>query len=147
MPRRSKRVPAHDKKIRLVKQKDEFGCVVACLAMVLGKTYEEVDADFDNDFTKKGTQLAMIADYLSDHGYSIIKKSVSFYSHKDFGREELLTPFAPSHIVIVKDKVDLPFDHAIVMDNAGKLYCPSGSPDEESRNAYLIISVIGIYKN
>jgi hypothetical protein len=43
------------RKIIHVQQKHDKGCVIACIAMVLGWEYDKVISEFDNDFNKKGT--------------------------------------------------------------------------------------------
>lgn len=40
--------------MKLVKCKDRDGCAPACIATILGWTYEEVTKFFQNDFTKDG---------------------------------------------------------------------------------------------
>lgn len=115
--------------IKLVKQEGKCGCVIACLAMVLGKTYREIESDFWNDFEEQGIDLEKTADYLSDCNYSVIQKEVTYYNTAKFGRDELLKPFAPVHLVRIRPKFDADVGHLVVMDENGELFCPSeGSP-------------------
>jgi len=132
--------------VTLVPQDDDNGCVPACLAMILGCSYEDVTKDFDADFTKKGVTAELISEYLGDRGYSVVRKSVECYVHKDFGREMLLTPFAPIHIVHLKHSVNSDSYHVVVMDSQGKLLDPAESSEEDVRSAYQILEVFGIYK-
>lgn len=132
--------------IKLVEQEDDCGCVVACIAMVLGRTYQSVRADWGNDFTTEGVDLEQMMNYLGDHGCSIVYKAMRYYRHKDFAREAMLTPFAPIHIVRVLPNCDSKTGHVVVMDAEGKIYCPGGFSDEEIRRAYAVTEVCGIYK-
>lgn len=134
------------KEIKLVRQKERSGCAAACIAMVLGKTYEEIAADFENDFVDSGIELEKTQDYLSDFGCRVIRKEIIYYGvDVKFGRDEILKPFAPVHIVRVKPKFDSEHGHLVVMGADGKLYCPDGDTDEEARNNYVITTVLGLY--
>jgi hypothetical protein len=123
------------------------GCAPACIAMVLGRSYESVLSDFHNDFLDDGQDIEQTMDYLSDFGVSIIRKEVRYYcGDVKFGRDELLKPFAPIHIVRVKEKFDSTTGHLVVMDESGKLFCPLGQTEEEIKNSYVITTVLGLYK-
>lgn len=131
--------------MKIVKQEEKCGCTIACIATVLNLTYKQVRKDFVNDFENEGMKLKNVASYLADHGKQIIHKSELYYSHKDFGRAEMLKPFAPVHIVSIKQSFDHKNGHVVVMDKKGKLFCPDGLTDEEVRNSYLITDTLGIY--
>ena len=124
-------------KIKLVRQEDEFGCTIACLAMVLGKTYKEIKKDFVNKFqgNEDGLTIGMLIDYLGDQGCEVVSKMVDCYNQKDFGRDIILMPFAPVHILNIKHRFDTTL-HAVVMDNKGKIFCPDGATEEEVRDSY-----------
>ena len=132
--------------IKLVKQEEARGCGIACVAMVLGKSYKTVRNDFENDFEKKGLGFDKFIDYLLDHGLQAIKKEVRGWSHRDFARKEMLKPFAPIHIINVQPQYDSKDRHAVVMDAKGKLYCPSGATEKEIRETYIIHEVAGFWK-
>jgi hypothetical protein len=133
-------------KIKFVKQEDRFGCAVACIAMATGRTYEDVSKDFAQDFNKRGLFTRQITQYLADCGFQIIYKKVDFFNDIKFGRDELLKPFAPVHIVNVKQYFDAGSGHSVVMDKKGKIFCPNEVDEEEIKNAYCIDDVIGIYR-
>ena len=132
--------------IKLVEQEEKCGCAVACIAMVLGTTYADVRKDWQNDFENEGVTTAQIIDYLGNVGFAAVYKRISHWTHKDFVREEMLTPFAPIHILSMRPAYDSKNYHVVVMDAEGVLYCPSGLTDEESRRSYLIDETIGLYK-
>lgn len=133
-------------KISLVKQEEKFGCVLACLAMVLGKSYQEVRADFYHDFEKKGFKVETAIGYLADKGFQFIHKEVGFYNRIDFSKSEMLRPFADCHLVRIKQFFDDPNTHLVVMDKNGKIFCPDGATEENIKSSYHIGDVWGIYK-
>jgi hypothetical protein len=133
-------------KVNIVKSKDASGCAIACLATILGTTYEKVKKDFYNDFDEDGITTELITEYLGDKGYNLILKTIPYHTDIDFGRKEMLTPFAPIHIVGLVRKIDAKIGHVVVMDSRGKTYCPSGTTDEETKGSYAITEVIGIFK-
>lgn len=133
-------------KIKLIYQKNKFGCAVACLAMVSGRTYDDVVQDFINDFNEDGLEIEKALDWLGDNGFSVLVKEIRCYNQKDFARAYMFKPFAEVHIVRVRNKVDT-MNHLIVMDKAGKLFCPDGTSDADLRLCYLIDMVLGLYPN
>jgi hypothetical protein len=134
------------KPIKLVRQEDPFGCAVACIAMVLGRTYESVKADWSNDFAKDGVTTNQITGYLGDAGCSVLYKNLMNWNEKDFARKEMFRPFAPAHILCIKQLYDATIYHAVVMDAKGKIYDPAGHTDKEVKSWYLLDEVIGVYK-
>lgn len=134
------------REISFVKQDDLCGCAAACIAMVLGKTYAEVAADFNNDFHDNGIALEDTMSYLSDFGVRVIRKEIIYYGlDVKFGREEILKPFAPVHIIRVKPKFDSTTGHLIVMTKDGRLLCPDGSSEDKIHSFYSVTTVLGLY--
>jgi hypothetical protein len=131
-------------KITLVKQKHKHGCGIACLSMVTGKDYDDIVKDFINDFDEEGMTTYTLIEWLGDYGFSVLFKEIRCYVQKDFARAYMLKPFTEIHIISLKWKADTTH-HFVVMDKDGKLFCPSGSSDEDLRNSYLIDSVVGLY--
>jgi len=134
-------------KVTLVNQTHKYGCSIACAAMVLNEEYDDLIKEFGNNFHKGGIDEETLVDFISDRGYSIIEKKVTVYSKKEFGREELLKPFAPIHIVRVRATADASLQHWVVMDKKGKLICPMEWTDKEVRESYRIMRTVGIYKD
>lgn len=133
-------------KVRFVKQEARCGCSIACMAMVLNKSYAEIAKDFGNDFIDNGQPLDKSLDYLADAGFQIIAKEVKFWNNINFSRKEMLKPFAPVHLVRVLPRFDSENGHLVVMDKRGKLICPDGASERETLNSYAITDVIGLYK-
>lgn len=132
--------------IKFIKQEEDYGCVIACMAMVLGETYSSVRRHFLNDFSKKGISFKETIGYLADKGFQIIHKEVGFYNHIDFSRKEMLKPFAPVHIVLIRNCYDAKMTHVVVMTNKGKILCPQETPEVEIKECYQISDVWGFYK-
>lgn len=131
----------------LVRQEDKSGCAIACMAMVLGKTYQEVKSDLVGDFRDHGDGLTIdeVADYLSDHGFQSIHKATVFRgSGTNWGREYLLEPFAPIHIVRIRFRFNTT-NHVVVMTDKGEFLDPDGKSDAEIRESYLIMSCLGLF--
>lgn len=133
-------------KIRWVEQKHEQGCVVACIAMILGWDYDDVVAEFHNDFDKAGTNTDYAKDFICDHGYSAIEKRGGGYDQISLHNKRMMVPFAPVHIISVQQFVDTPkHAHAFVMDGKGKIYEPSGKAVKQVP-FYYVRHVIGFWK-
>jgi hypothetical protein len=107
-------------KIRYVQQEHEFGCLVACIAMVLGWDYDDVVNHFYNDFDKKGISGDFAKDFICEHGYSVIEKRGTGYIHIEEHNKRMMQPFAPIHIVSVKQFIDAKINHSFVMDAKGR---------------------------
>lgn len=145
MPRNQRKSKSNT--INLVPQEEQFGCAVACIATVLGKTYDEISQTFENDFSVSGINLAQAIEYLGDAGYSIVHKYVTHYNNREFARKYMLTPFAPIHIVRIMPRFDSANGHLVIMDYEGTLHCPAGIEEKDIHTSYLISDVVGIFSD
>jgi hypothetical protein len=108
------------KGVKHVVAKHDKGCVIACIAMVLGWGYDEVATEFQNDFNKAGINTDFAKEFICDHGYSVIEKRGTGYIDLREHNKRMMIPFAPIHIVTVRQFVDKPkHHHAFVMDAKG----------------------------
>lgn len=57
------------REMKAVQQQDRFGCVVACLATVLGRTYEDVRAEIGDP--GRGLTEGAWTEYLASQGYAV----------------------------------------------------------------------------
>lgn len=134
-------------KIELIKQEQAFGCVPACLAMVLGKDYWDLIASFKHDFDKKGVPITYASEYLTDLGFGVITKEIFDVHPRNALDKEMLKPFADAHIVGVFQFADTQESHAVVMTKDGEILCPSGQPAEDLlKGIYFVDKVIGIFE-
>lgn len=132
-------------RIKFVATKDDFGCAIACLAMVTGRTYDDVSADFMRDFNKEGMPWMETVQYAGDAGFAIIEKHYSFWNSKDACMKEMYKPFADVHIMSVRPYADSKESHAVVMTSTGRIICPSKTSSERIKLSYAVNAVAGLY--
>jgi hypothetical protein len=134
-------------KIEFVEQKHKYGCAVACLAMITGKTYDEVADAFEIDFDRKGMPWQLHGEYLGDQGFGVIEKVVKTYHDVAWTQKEMMKPFADAHLLSVSQFCGSKMNHAVVMTNKGKLICPNGICDADMRKGtYYIAHVLGVFE-
>lgn len=117
-------------------------CTIAAMAMILGVRFDQVSKHFEAP--EEGT-LVKVANYLGDHGYAIIIKELMFHSFPRFGFTELCKPFAPAHVLHVKQYADNPTWHVIVMDQKGKLFDPTREVCVLD-DFYMLTGVLGVWR-
>lgn len=135
--------------IGLIRQKDPYGCALACLAMVTGKAYEEVRAAFvGHDFgvsTRElrtgGISYVAVDGYLSDHGYAV--RRLARYDpvlnlHRDPWPVE---PFAPVHVC----EVITSMGHSVVMLADGTVLDPNREEPGRLSDYAAVNYVAGVY--
>jgi hypothetical protein len=133
-------------KIRYVAQKHQHGCLIACIAMVLGWDYDKVAVEFKNDFSKHGTDGEFAKQFICDHGFSVIEKRGTGYLDRRAHNKRMLEPFAPIHIVSVQQFIDKPKQyHGIVMDQKGRLIDPCNKKAKDVI-FYECVHVMGFFQ-
>lgn len=132
-------------KVRWVGQKHDKGCVIACIAMVLGWEYDDVVTHFYNDFDKKGIGGGPAKDFIIEHGYSVIDKQGTGYIHIREHNKRMMQPFAPIHVVSVKQFIDAKINHSFVMDAKGKHFDPHDKSITEVQY-YSVDHIMGFWK-
>jgi hypothetical protein len=132
-------------KFKFVKQEQEHGCAIACIAMILGKTYEEIVRSFHNDFNKEGIRIDKVIDYLSANGVTVIRKGHYGYEDRHKNNLRMLESFADIHYVSFQQFVDVDNNHAIIMLKNGKRVCPTMKYATELVSCYQIDDVLGIF--
>jgi hypothetical protein len=130
----------------LVLQEDPAGCMIACLAMIRGVDYQTVKKDFYGDFEDSGMVGGVAYDYLLGHGYSVIYRRVHGSNHPKMGHEQISDPFAPIHLVTVRDFADSPNHHGVVMLESGLILNPRKNGCTDLAQYYEVISVAGVWK-
>jgi hypothetical protein len=128
-----------------VRQKHEYGCAIASLAMVTSIPYDDIEREFLNDFNRSGVKLEHIKAFLQDHGQSLILKQVEGYLDIASSNKHMLVPFAPAHIVCTSVYVDAETTHSVVMDENGELLDPSDPDRKDWSKFYYISSVMGCW--
>lgn len=111
-------------KIKYVAQKHEYGCAIACLSMITGINYDEIEKKFQANFDKKGLDISYSIKFLIDNGFDVCRKEVIAFSNIEKAKARLLIPFANIHLLSMQPYVDSKTNHAVVMDSKGKIYDP-----------------------
>jgi hypothetical protein len=106
-------------------QEDSCGCAIACMATILQKSYKEIKKDFYNNFIIEGLNSDRIVPYLAGYGLDITTHRANFYSDYSIAKKRFVKPFADAHILVIKQYADNDTTHAILMNNKGKLLCPT----------------------
>jgi len=127
-------------------QEDPAGCMIACLAMIRGVSYQEVKAEFYGGFENDGITEGVAWDYLSAYGYTVIYRRVHCSSNPAEGHLHLKQPFAPVHLVCVRDFANAPHYHGVVMLDDGKILNPRKNGVTELSAYFEVISVAGVWK-
>lgn len=112
--------------IQHVKQEEPYGCVIACIAMILGKTYQEIKSMLPTDRgygNRNGMTSHDMISFLWLHGYI----GLEFYkceSHTQRMRElnEWLKPVATFNKVSVINEYG---PHAILWMPDGRVFDPN----------------------
>lgn len=120
------------KSIRFVRQEDPRGCLVACVAMVTGHSYQSAREWFANiGKTFAGPDGGLldidVMAYLGTYGYAYDRRYRWWGANRP--RENWTKPFAPAHIVAVASNGA----HAVVMTREGFVFDPAD--DHASRVA------------
>jgi len=132
-------------KFQHVKQKHEFGCAIACMAMVLGKKYDEIAGQFHTDFSVDGLKHEHITGYVCDHGFALVHKSAGGHGDVKTSNRRMITPFADIHIVSAQPWADAEMNHCFVLDKRGRIFDPQHDTRPDFREYYYIHSVLGFF--
>jgi hypothetical protein len=113
-------------KIVRVEQKNAMGCGVACLAMITGKSYDDIALSFDpKQLDEDGLDFATLDAYLAEHGYA-----TRLLSHARHGESEWPPdPFGPIHICQIRRQKFGDATHFVVMDRWGGVFDPDPAFD------------------
>lgn len=132
-------------KFKFVKQEEECGCAIACIAMILGKSYDEIRKSFKGDFQKDGIETEKSLYYLSENGVDTIRKMPYGYVDREASNLRMIKPFADIHFVSIKQFSNSNSNHALVMLKNGQFVCPTVNKKMEEVAVYEICEVVGCY--
>ena len=129
-----------------VGQEDTNGCVVAALAMIVGKSYAQVKAELPpKDLSQSAFTTFTAESYLYEHGCTLQKKWKHICSANKDRDGWPTAPFAPVHYVQV---VGSPTGnaHAVVMLGNGDVLDPwAGSKPTKLADYYTVNEIIGVW--
>jgi hypothetical protein len=133
--------------IRMILQKESKGCGIAAVAMAVGKTYEEVRQymNLDRDFTREGMFDSEMEDLLEIFGFSW--QSRGRYRPRLGGTREVWPslPFAPLHIVQVKNLPDKAY-HFVILLPDGQVMDPWWGVIQGLHRYPQIVQMHGVWK-
>lgn len=127
-----------------IKQEDLNGCVVAAVAMIVGKSYAEVKAELaPKDLSKEAYTTFTAESYLYEHGYMLVKKWRHVCFNGTDRKQWPIAPFAPIHYVSTRngDKA-----HAVVMLADGRVLDPWADATPRNITDYAeVCEIIGVW--
>lgn len=133
--------------MKYVEQKDDWDCVIACLAMVTDKSYEEVYNEFIPYFNTFGSRDGIddeaFFEYMGEHGYATLTKRVLYQPSQEVRKVWPVLPFAPVHVVGVM--VDGIY-HSIVWTEHGLVFDPEDNTKLGLWDYAEVREIIGIWK-
>ncbi|HSZ58619.1 MAG TPA: hypothetical protein VK797_23325 [Tepidisphaeraceae bacterium] len=129
--------------IRHVRQKHARGCVVACLSMITGIPYDEVDAGFHGDREKDGLGYHQYDAWLNQLGYAVIRRFWHYCPLQADRADWPCQPFADVHLVCLPSPMG---EHAVVMLKDGSVLDPNESSPKRLSDYPKINSIAGIYR-
>lgn len=132
-------------KIKYVRQKHSSGCAVACIAMVTGLSYDEVDRQMQTNFNNDGLKSEITRLFVCDQGFSSLEMISHGYSELAASNKRMNRPFADVHIVSVQPFADSEMNHAVVMDKRGRVYDPDRPEKRSLTEYYYIVRVTGFW--
>jgi len=129
-----------------VQQEEPYGCGIACLAMVIGKTYQDVRSWFKNEKFDRGISTWELDMYLCEHGYAVARKypltqNVVTNQPRDVWPVE---PWADVHIWQVRTLSNT--SHFIVLLRDGTVLDPFDGNRKSFGDYQMIENITAIYK-
>lgn len=125
--------------VRWVQQEDNIGCGLACLAMITGKTYQEVKAAFAP--FERGITWWETDSYLVDHGYAIARK----FKHAAYCKQNRDWPPAPFGDVHICQVYIPAGGHFIVALRDGSVLDPA-TPEQRHISQYNVEDMAAVVK-
>ena len=140
-------------KLHWVGQEDAWGCGFAALAMLLGRTYEDMKGDLQERALSHGIDFNDMDERLIDAGYALQRRYQIRYTeghgadrHKVFNEPWPPKPWAPLHYANVIVSPASPGAHYVVFDMSGHVYDPL-TPDRKRLTDYhRVQNVTGIWR-
>ena len=132
-------------KFNYVKQEQKKGCVIACAAMVTNQTYKEVARWFAADLDADGVSLSHARAYVCDRGFAVVLTQAFASGDVTASNRRMLRPFADIHILRVLPCVDSEIGHALVMDEAGRIFDPEAAGEQDAESYYFVDQVLGFF--
>lgn len=111
--------------MRRIPQEDDYGCLIASLAMVLDRPYHYVKAELHAALNaypgRQGINEFDASEFMFKHGYALVRRYMFDCVAQKPRPEWPCKPFAPVHICYVNATKG---PHACAMDSEGRVYDP-----------------------
>jgi hypothetical protein len=130
-----------------VRQEDEWGCFIAAMAMVTGKTYAQVKAETGETYTNKSASYYSTDQYLTQNGYAYAR----LWSFNQFAQDADKNnvpmepwppkPFAPVHVCLVT----MSMGHFVVMLADGTVFDPTVEAEKKLTDYERVNWVAGVW--
>lgn len=131
---------------RWIRQEDQNGCVVAAIAMIVGRPYAEIKAELrPKDLSTEAYTTFDAESYLYEHGYSLLKKwkHVCFKEHD---RETWpVAPFALLHYVQVVNGPTGKAHDVVMLANGDVLDPWADAAPKKLTDYYQVNEIIGVF--
>lgn len=125
-----------------IQQQHPMGCGPACIAMLLGITYEQALSYFPNtDWNTRGICYMQADSLLMDSGYAVRRKYRQTHCYEDRPVWPP-TPFADRHLCQVKIGQNC---HFVVMDGSGLVLDPLRTSPSTLQDYEHVNQVMGLY--
>ena len=129
-----------------VRQKEARGCGIAVLAIVTGKTYDEIAAYFGGEFESQGLYLHDLDVFLSNNGFAYARRfRIGGFRRRTEQTPWPVPPFAPVHIVEVR-YASAPVNHFVVMRRDGTVLDPLQDAERSITDYTEILNITGIWQ-
>ena len=129
-----------------VESDDKVSCVLACLAMVTGKSVAQVRDGmrqyWHNEASEQGTSDEAFEAYLSARGYAIQHVSHDYLPEDRLIKPWPPEPWAPVHVCDVYEQGP----HAVVMKHDGTVLDPNDTGMTSLSQYHRVYAVQGIWK-
>ena len=89
-----------ERKLKLVKQKETWDCAIACVAMIVGRSYKEVHTNLQKNYTNRGTSCDTMMRYLKRHG---IKTELERYEFETVHLHAFVNAYDCTSILLLKN--------------------------------------------
>lgn len=137
------------KTVKWVRQEDSCGCTVASIAMIAGKTYQEIKAMLppNHDLTRKGLGGFEETNLLKKLGFTASRKFINSFEGREGDKEWPPKPFADLHICAVEVYEGSPLFHSVVMLSDGTVLDPSTPEPKQLTDYFRVCNVAGVAKS
>lgn len=132
-------------KLKLIGQEEDYGCTVACLAMLTNRPYWEVRRSFAYDFREQGVSHITVDSWLSERGYAVRRR---FHHYSPMKTNHLvwpLPPFADVHLCEV-DAGGSRGSHMVLLFRDGTVFDPYGPARRQLTDYPRVYNMAGVYR-